>query len=324
MRVGSYFRTDFDEPSVAASLPLNLTSGASPSILILDQMIRGTGIVSRATGEFGAVAIKVNGTGGPVRVTVSIGLDEMATRWWSDRVRPSRLAPELPRLVLVRVQGRIRGAVVLARRQGWRSAAPATATLGFDLAAGELAEDGMLIVELAEARHPEWAAARLSPRSAIGLRLNSVVVREADQPEPVSGPPGHSGCDFAVVQPGGALGYRLESAGVAAAPPLPVSPGNRWTRQKPARAVFKLTRAARRVAVRALPQRPGELSGVLATDLVTGEPVPVEVSRGADGVATLRFAEPAPNPVLLGSAQAQPTLSWRLKPVPAPASAPVG
>ncbi|GAA4596625.1 hypothetical protein BJY16_002077 [Actinoplanes octamycinicus] len=312
MRAGRHFRTDFDEPAVAATLPMELTSGSSSAIRIVDQMIRGTGIVARAAGEFGAVAIKVNGTGGPVRVAVSVGLDEMATRWWSDRVRPSRLAPELPRLVLVRAQGRIRGALVLARRQGWRAAAPAEATLGFDLAAGELAEDGLLIVELAEARHPEWAAGRLSPRSAIGLRLNSVTAQPAEQAAPVSGPAGHTGCDFAIVQPGGPLGYRLAAAGVAAAPPVAISPRNRWTRQKPARAVFKLSRAARRVAVRAIPQRPGELAEVLATDLITGSPVRAEVTRGADGTATVRLAEPPVNPVLLGSAEAQPTLSWRL------------
>ncbi|BCJ44031.1 hypothetical protein GCM10010168_68340 [Actinoplanes ianthinogenes] len=312
MTIGAHFRTDFDEPSASAPLPMELTSGTSSSILILDQMIRGTGIVGRVNGEFGAVAVKVDATGGPVRVAVSIGLDEMATRWWSDRVRPSRLAPELPRLVLLRVQGRIRGAVVLSRRQGWRAAAPADATLAFDLEAGELARDGMLIVELAEAAHPEWAAARLSPRSAIGLRLNSIVLREAEQPAPIGGPDEHTGCDFAVVQPGGGLAYRLEGAGVPAAPPLPISPRNRWTRQKPARAVFKLSRAARRVAVRALPQRPGEVAGVLATDLITGEPVPVEVARAGDGTATVRLAAPAANPVLLGSAEPQPTLSWRL------------
>jgi hypothetical protein len=314
MRVGSHFRTDFDEPSVAAALPMELATGASPAILIMDQMVRGTGIVGRVNGEFGAVAIKVSGTGAPVRVGVSVGLDEMATRWWSDRTRPPRLAPELPRLVALRVQGKIRGAVVLARRQGWRGAAPANATLAFDLPAGDLDGDGMLIVELAETPHPDWAADRLSPRSAIGLRINSVSVREQDRPAAVTGPTGHTGCDFAVVQPGGPLTCRLAGAGVPAAPPLPVSPRNRWTRQKPARAVFKLSRAARRVAVRALPHRPGELTGVLATDLITGEPVPVEVSRSGDGEATVRFAAPVPHPVLLGSAAPQPTLSWRLTP----------
>ncbi|GIF15245.1 hypothetical protein [Actinoplanes teichomyceticus] len=319
MSIGSWFRTDFDEPSVAAPLPLELTSGSSSAIVILDQMIRGTGIVGRVNGEFGAVAIKVNGTGAPVRVTVSVGLDEMGTRWWSDRVRPSRLAPELPRLVMVRVQGRIRGALVLARRQGWRGAAPATATLGFDLPAGELQDEGMLIVELAEPSLPSWAAPRLSARAAIGLRINSVSVREQATPAPVSGPAGHTGCDFAVAQPGRHGAYRLEVAGVPAAPPLPVSPRNRWTRQKPARAVFKLSRAARRVAVRAVPHRPGELAGVLATDLITGEPVPVEVAHLADGAMTVRFAAPVPNPVLLGSAQSQPTLSWRLAPEGTPA-----
>ncbi|GAA2715874.1 hypothetical protein [Actinoplanes palleronii] len=314
MSIGSWFRTDYDEPSVAAALPLELGTGASPSIVILDQMIRGTGIVGRINGDFGAIAVKVNGTGAPVRVTVSVGLDEMGIRWWSDRVRPARLTPELPRLVTLRAQGQIRGALVLARRQGWRGAAPATATLAFDLPAGELDRDGLLIVELADALPPSWAGPRLSARSAIGLRINNISVREQPAATAPSGPAGHTGCDFAVVQPGAALSYRLEGAGVSAAPPVPISPRNRWTRQKPARAVFKLSRAARRVAVRALPHRPGEVAEVLAADLVTGEAVPVDVSRHQDGNLTVRFAAPVGNPVLLGSTEAQPTLSWRLTP----------
>jgi hypothetical protein len=321
MRVGSWFRTDFDEPHSPASLPLDLTRGFDPSVTILDQVVRGQGIVGRVNGEFGAVAVKVNGTGGPVRVTVSIGLDELATRWWADRVRPSRLAPELPRLVALRAQGRIRGAAVLARRQGWRGAATTDAVLSFDLAAGELDGDGLLIVELAEIDHPAWAAGRLSLRSAIGLRFNSIGVRDQPAPMTTEGPSGFSGCDFVVVQPGPALSYRLATGAVPTAPPLPISPQNRFTRRKPARAVFKLSRAARRVALRAVPHRAAELDEVLATDLLTGEPKALTVTH-RDGHAQVELAEPATGPVLLGSARPQPTLSWRLTPLEAPTPAP--
>jgi hypothetical protein len=314
MSVGSWFRTEFDEPHSPATLPLTLSRGFDPSVAILDQVIRGNGIVGRVTGDFGAVAIKVNGTGRPVRVSVTVGLDEVATRWWADRLRPSRLAPELPRLIAIRAQGRIRGAAVLARRQGWRGAAAAEATVSFDLTAEELDSDGLLIVEIAETRRPSWAAGRLSDRSAIGLRFNTIGVREQHAPAVTEGPTGFTGCDFAVLQPGAPVSYRLTTGAVPTAPPLPLSPRNRITRRKPARAVFKLTRAARRVALRAVPHRAGELDDVLAFDLLSGEPVKLAVQHRDNG-AEIRLAEPATGPVLLGSATAQPVLSWRLAPV---------
>ena len=319
MSVGRWFQTEFDEPHSPADLPVELTRGFDPSVTILDQVVRGNGIVGRVNGEFGAVAVKVNAPGRPVRVSVSIGLDEMSTRWWSDKVRPSRLAPEIPRLVAVRAQGRIRGAAVLARRQGWRGAATAEAVLAFDLTAGELDGNGLLIVELAEIGHPSWAAKRISPLSAVGLRFNHIGVREQPSPAPAEGPSGFTNCDFAVVQPGSTLAYRLTTGSVPTAPPVAISPSNRITRRKPARAVFKVARAGRRVALRAVPHLPGQLGDVLGADLLTGEPVRLTVER-RDGGAEIRLAEPPTGPVLLGSATPQPTLSWRLTPVPAPAA----
>lgn len=311
MSIGTWFRTDFDEPASPAGLPLMLSSGMNPAVTILDQMVRGNGIVGRVIGDSGAIALKIRGTGGPVRVTVSIGLDEMGTRWWADRVRPSRLAAELPRLVVLRVQGHIRGGVVLARRQGWRGAASAEATLSFDLAAGELQDDGMLIVEVSEAAHPPWTDGRLCVRSAIGLRINRIEVRESTTPALTTGPAGATGCDFTVVQPGAAATYRLVTTPVPAAPPLPLAPRNRLTRRKPARAVFKVARAARRATVRALPSSPGTFAGVLAADLITGEPAEVEVEGSGDDLR-FRLVGPVHAPVLLGSAKPQPTLSWLL------------
>ncbi|MBB2945188.1 hypothetical protein FB565_004921 [Actinoplanes lutulentus] len=308
MSVGAWFRTDFDEPSVPAALPMELTSGMHPSLTIVDQMVRGRGIIGRITGDFGAVAVKVAGTGGPVRVTVSIGLDEISTRWWADRVRPSRTTPELPRLVVLRAQGRIRGSVVLARRQGWRGAASAEATLSFDLAEGELDSDGLLMVELGETPPPSWATGRLSTRPVVGLRFNSIAVHTTSVSAPATVSTGSTGCDFAVLQPGAALVQRLSTQVVPAAPPLPLTPRNRFTRRRPARAAFKVARAARRVAYRAMPARPGPLSGVLAADVMTGAPIDIEVSGDQ-----LRLPGPIETPVLLGAVQAQPTLAWRLK-----------
>ncbi|MEU8240718.1 hypothetical protein AB0C07_20940 [Actinoplanes missouriensis] len=308
MSVGLWFRTDFDEPSVPAGLPLELTTGMHPSVTIVDQMVRGRGIIGRVTGDFGAVAVKVAGTGGPVRVAVSIGLDEVSTRWWADRVRPSRTTPELPRLVTLRAQGRIRGSAVLARRQGWRGAASSEAVLEFDLAEGELDGDGLLMIELGETPPPSWAAGRLSGRPVVGLRFNRITVRESTGPEPTRGSNTPTGCDFAVLQPGASPVQRLVTQPVPAAPPLPLTPRNKLTRRRPARAAFKAARAARRVAYRAMPARPGPLSGVLAADVMTGEPIAVELSGDE-----IRLPGPVEAPVLVGAARPQPTLSWRLR-----------
>jgi hypothetical protein len=319
MTIGSWFGTEYDEPAAPAALPATLDSGMDPSIAILDQAVRGHGIVGRVLGEFGAVAIKVRGTGRPVRVHLEIGLDDTSTRWWGDRVSPSRSTTELPRLVTVRAQGVIRGAVLLARQQGWRRAGSATATLRFDLAGDDVTADGLIIVEVAEAPQPSWAAGHLSPQSAIGLRINSVCLAALSDSEPVSpasGPSGFTGCAFAVVQPGTASAWRIETAGIHAAPPVPRTPTNRYTRQKPSRAVFKVGRAVRRVAVTAT-HRPGSpATDVLATDLLTGEPVPAEVTRHGETLE-VRLAAPAGAPVLLGSADPSPTVSWRITPLAA-------
>ena len=311
MSVGTWFRTDYDVPPSAAAVPLDLTSGKDPAITILDQVVRGTGIVGRVLGDFGAVAVKVRGTGRAVRVHVTVGLDDLATRWWADRVRPSRFAPELPRLVTIRAQGHIRGALVLARRQGFRGAGTADRTLSFDLTPDELDGDGLLIVELAEAHPPAWAAGRISRSSALGLRFNSIQVRDRTAPAGPAGPDEFTGCDFVVLQPGSGPAVRIGSAVAAQAPPLPLSPRNRVTRRKPVRAVFKASRMARRVAVRAMPHRHGALTGVRAADLLTGADVPVEVvGRRPDGLDVVLGA-PVTGPVLLGASESRPGLSLR-------------
>jgi hypothetical protein len=182
MAIGSWFATEYDEPAAVLDLPAEITSGRGVGICILDQVVRGTAIVGRVIGDFGAVALKVRGTGEPMHVSVLVHLDEMATRWWSDRVKPPLTAPELPRLVLLRAQGTIRGAALLARRQGWRRAGSAKVWVDFDLTADELDQDGLLVVELAEPHLPAWAQSRLSVRAAVGVRIDKISVRRIRSP----------------------------------------------------------------------------------------------------------------------------------------------
>ncbi|GGQ74898.1 hypothetical protein [Couchioplanes azureus] len=314
--IGSWFATDFDAPATVLDLPVEVTSGQHPGVRIVDQVVRGAAIVGRLTGDCGGVVLKVRGGAGPVVVTVELNLDETATRWWADRVRPPRHAPERPRLVLLRCQGAVRGAAVLARRQGWRRATAATTVVEFELAAGELAPDGLLVVELAEPPVPPWARDRVSPRGAVGLRIERIRVRPRPAgPAAVTPAPSETGCDLAVLPPGPARRIRLAAGLVPPAPPVARSPANRWTRQKPARAVFKVSRLARRAALHAAgaPRiRRVAPPTVRATLLGDAAPAPVTVLRRGPGFVEVELTAPVSAPVLLGLADPDPRLALRI------------
>jgi hypothetical protein len=312
--IGSYFATAYDEERTTLELPVEVTSGRDDGLAIVDQVIRGTAIVGRVTGGFGAVALKVRGTGRPVRVTVSIRLDDLSARWWSDQVRPPRQTPERPRLVLVRAQGLVRGAALLARRQGWRRAGGASVDVVFDLAADEVDRDGLLVIELAETARPAWTDGRVSPQSALGLRIDRIAVQEPGAPVPAGYQP--TGCDLALLAPGGPSSFRLELTTVGYAPPPPRTPLGTITKRRPARAVFKAGRIARRVAVQAgsrvNPDRPGGRLGMLAADLGTGAPIEAAVVDRRPGSLDIRLTPPPGGPVLIGLDSAYPGLSCRV------------
>ena len=316
--IGAWFATDHDVAPTVLELPVDVASGQDGGVCIVDQVIRGSGIVGRVTGDNGAVGLKVRSPGVATRVTVAIQLDEVSTRWWSDRVRPPRNAPELPRLVLVRAQGEVRGAALLARRQGLRGAGGAKVTVSFDLTAAELDSDGLLMIELAEPPRPEWVAGRVSARSALGVRIDTISVRA--QPPTTAGPgrADPTGCDLAVLAPDGPDRFQLEVSAVPPAPPLPRAPAHKLTRRRPARAGFKVLRAVRRAGTRvlaeAVPSRPGNARGVHAFDLAAGVPVPVEVLQQRPGALELRLTGPAEGPVLLGLDRPDRGLSSRIGP----------
>jgi hypothetical protein len=318
--IGTWFRTDHDLAPTVIDLPVEIGSGQDDGICIVDQVVRGTGIVGRITGDHGAVGLKVRSPGVPTRVTVVVHLDEMGTRWWSDRVRPARTAPELPRLVLIRAQGELRGAALLARRQGLRRAGSAKAVVTFDLTAADLDGDGLLMIELAEPPRPQWAAGRIAARSALGVRIDTISVR-ADPPTTAT--PGllaqaPTGCDLALLPAGASGPFRLEVSAVPPAPPVPLSPAHKLTRRRPARAGFKVLRAARRAGTRVLAEvvqsRPAAARGVHGFDLAAGVPVALEVVQQRPGTFTLAVAGPVDGPVLLGLDPGDRGLSCRILP----------
>ena len=310
MAIGAWFATDFDEAQTTLSLPAEVTGGQEPGVSVVDQVVRGTGIVGRVTGDFGAVAITIRTDDRWVRVTVALSVDEVAARWWADRVKPAPGTAERPRLVTVRCQGAIRGAAVLARRQGRLRAGSGSAVVEFDLPPADLPPStqdggGLLVVEVSEpGALPEWAAGRFSPDSAIGLRIDRISVRPlpSDAIDRTDAPAG--GCAFVVIGPGEPREVRLNLAAVLPAPPVPRSPTNRWTRRKPARAAAKVLRVARRVAgwVAAEPSSTRRVGrpDVHGFDLVAGEPVAVEVVARDARAVDVRLAGRPAGPVLLG------------------------
>ncbi|GAA0798974.1 hypothetical protein [Spirilliplanes yamanashiensis] len=295
--IGSWFGTAHDVAPQHLDLPAAVTGGQHPAVAVVDNVVRGSGIVGRVTGDAGAVAVRLRPGPEPVRVTVAVSLDEISTRWWADRVRPPRTRGERPRLVLVHSQGALRGALVLARGQGWLRGVPAAGTVTFDLDPAELA-DGLLVVELTPAGAlPAAVAGRFSGNDAIGLRIDRIDARPAAGPAPVFR---SAGAGFAVAAPG-AREVRLPRAAGPAAPPPARAPGNRWTRQKPARAAWKVLRTGRRVAYRgaAVVARPALPAAPHAVDLATGADVPVTVA-GRDAGGLHLTLGPATGPVLVG------------------------
>jgi hypothetical protein len=208
------------------------------------------------------------------------------------------------------------GAPLLARRQAWRRASNSTAEIGFDLTADELDRDGLLVVEIAETPRPSWIHGRVSRTSALGLRIDQITVREQGDGEPVRFSYRPTGCDLVLLPPDAPSSFRLDMTTVDYAPPLPRTPTGQITKRRPARAVFKAGRMARRLAVsagsRVNPDRPAASFGLLATDLSTGDPIDVAVVGRRPGSLDVQLDPPPGVPILVGLDAAHPGLSCRV------------
>ena len=188
MSLTSFLDTAFDEVALPLELPIKLTDGRIPALKIGDYLARGSRTIGRLTGAASIVALKIRADHRPLRVSMQIRLDWLAVRWWVDRADAAAPPRELPRLVVVRSQGRVREAVVLARGHTSLGSSDARGFVTFDLAAGEVPDDGLLVIELADGGHtlPAWAASSFIAESPVGLQVDWIEVT----PMPAGASPG--------------------------------------------------------------------------------------------------------------------------------------
>ncbi|TCB90708.1 hypothetical protein E0H26_26890 [Micromonospora zingiberis] len=333
---GARFATEFDEPAPPRELPAVFTSGGDPEVLVADQMARGAAIVGRVQGGSGAVMLKVRSGGRPVRVRVDLHVDGAAQAAWSRAATPERGMRELPRLIMVRAQGTARAAALISRQRGRLRMVEAHAWVEFDLGADEMGDDHLLIIELADATLPPWAAASLSPLAAFGVRINQVEVTAIEEVAGESGRRPLTGASAqlaGLVSAGGLVGARGRTEGrprsrfvvvnaagptvrtrlrttVASVPPAAFRhPSQPWLRRQQSQTVLKAVRVARRGAGYALfeaspftrPPEAGRLA-VRAAHLVDGTDCPVRTTAPGPDLIDVVIERAGDGPVLIGLA----------------------
>ncbi|WP_433528107.1 hypothetical protein ACQPYA_17230 [Micromonospora sp. CA-263727] len=345
MAIGAWFATEFDDPVPSRDLPATFTSGSDPQVLVVEKVARGVAIVGRVQDASGTVVLKVRTDGRPVRVRVNLHVDGASQGAWSRVAAPNRGVRELPRLVMVRAQGTARAAALISRQRGRLRMVEAHAWVEFDLRAEEVGADGLLIVEVADAALPQWAAVSLSPLAAIGVRINQVEVvaigdvGEGRESGRLTGAPAQLA---GLVSAGGLVGARGRGEGparsrfvvvnaghtavrcrlrttTASAPPAAIrQPNQAWLRRKKGQTVLKAFRVAQRGAGYALfeaspftrPPHPDDVV-VRAASLLDGTDCPVSATALAGDALDVVIERTAPGPVLIGLAEPEVTAMRR-------------
>ncbi|WP_112241485.1 hypothetical protein [Kribbella monticola] len=174
------FQTAFDIVPVPLAVPGVLSSGQPSDLVLIDCMSRGVAVIGRFVASPALLGAKVAPSGRPVRVTAHFSFDGMALGWWQEQVAEdvSLREAELPRLLLVRSQGKTRGAVLLNRR-GVASGV-ADGVVSFDLGPEELSSAGLFVLEVVSVDHgrPSWAPA--ASAGAVGVLVKRVEFTEVD------------------------------------------------------------------------------------------------------------------------------------------------
>jgi hypothetical protein len=173
------FDTAFDRVIEPLALPGQLSSGAAAELTTVDGLVRGIACIGRFITSPALLGVKVRPTDRPVRVTAHLCLDSMSLDWWEERTPIEGLfrGASTPRLLLVRAQGKARGAILLIRQ----AADSGTATAGvvsFDLRPEELTAEGLFVLEVVsiDKGRPAWAPA--VSLGSIGIRVDLIEFTE--------------------------------------------------------------------------------------------------------------------------------------------------
>jgi hypothetical protein len=173
------FLTVFDEPVPPVTAPGVVVSGADPAVQLVDGLFRGTDLLGRVTHADAMIGLKVAlpaGTGS-VRVVVTLAMDDASLEWWDERV-PANVKPRNAagaRLVQVLSQGEFRATTLITRRRSDHGR-ETRSVVEFDLAAAEIADDALLVVELRSRPEqvPSWADRAVPPYGAVGVRVDAI------------------------------------------------------------------------------------------------------------------------------------------------------
>jgi hypothetical protein len=174
------FETASDRVIEPLALPGELNSGSVPELTTGDGLARGIACIGRFVTSPALLGVKVRPTGRPVRVTAHLRFDSMSLDWWEELTPmegPFRGAGT-PRLLLVRSQGKARGAVLLIRPAA-DSGPAATGFVSFDLRPEELTAEGLFVLEVVsiDKGRPAWAPA--VSLGSVGVQVDLIEFTEA-------------------------------------------------------------------------------------------------------------------------------------------------
>lgn len=195
--------TELDPVILPAIPPVHVLSGQIPALQVTDRLHRGTHIVGRFETS-GLVGFKMSAQGRPLRVQISLSMDERSVSGWHTGKTGPNLT--LPRFVQIRSQGRLRQCVLLRGRNPH-------ARVAFDLTPEEIPDDGLICVEALDVMEGDGIcdevraalAGRVQADGVAGLRLDKVILEEPPEvdydPDTLDG----SRCEMSSLISGGGL-----------------------------------------------------------------------------------------------------------------------
>jgi len=175
--------TEFDRPVEALPVPGVAGKGDVPALVILDGAARGAVRLARLVRQPSLLGLQVEKPAGPVRVTVTLILDDLSTEMWraAHDLEPADFRNEHQhhRLVQVSLQGRVRAGVLLDRRGADRGTS--VQRISVELSADELGALGLLTLSVdLPATIPSWLSHGLLDQGLTGVCLGRVKVEPVE------------------------------------------------------------------------------------------------------------------------------------------------